>query len=131
MIETFICVAIAKEVMFGRIEEVAKEFGVNRDLMTYIVNNEAAKTKEGDFLPCGDGDTHLFDPTGKRHRSRGIVQINKYYHKEIPDSATYNVNFSLEFLATKIREGKCRKEWTTCRNYVKEFGSLPFPHHNT
>lgn len=134
MVESIICLAIAKEVMFARIEKVAKDFGVSRELMEYIVSNESAKTKDENnnvfFLPCGIGDTHLIDPKGNKHISRGIVQINEYWNPHIRPEDAFNVSFSLEFLASNLREGKCSR-WTTCRNYKKEFGTLPYPHHNT
>lgn len=130
MIEGLICVAIAKEVIFGRIDEVSKDFGVSRELMEYIVRNEAAKSKDGKwYYPCGDGDQHLTDPDGNRHRSRGIVQINEYYHPHISDKDAYGVQFSLEFLASNLRQGRC-DWWTTCRAYRTHYGGLPYPHTN-
>lgn len=118
MLESIVCLAIAKSVIFNKIEFYAKEFGVSESLMTYIVINESAKTKNGDFLPCGIGDTHLIDPNGNPHRSRGIVQINEFYNKNISDEEAFNVDFSLHFLATEIRLGRCSR-WTTCRMYMK------------
>jgi hypothetical protein len=129
MIESIVCLAIAKEVMFAKIETVSKDFGVSKELMEYVVSNESAKDKDGNFLPCGIGDTHLTDPKGNRHISRGIVQINEYWNPHIRPMDAYNVSFSLEFLASRLREGKCSM-WTTCRAYKTHYGGLPYPHSN-
>jgi hypothetical protein len=117
-----VCLAVSRALIFGQIAQVSHEMGVSESLMTYIVSHEAKLTPTGDFLPCGDGDGHLTDPLGAPHRSRGIVQINEYFHPEINDMSAYNVRFSLEYLASKLREGKC-SWWTTCRAYMKDFPS--------
>lgn len=119
LIETVICLALAKELVFQRIDEVARDFGVSPALMTYIVSNESARTEDGDFLPCGIGDDHLVAPDGKMHRSRGLVQINEYYNPQVRDREAFSMMFSLEFLASRLREGKCSM-WTTCRAYMKK-----------
>ena len=119
LIETILCLAISKEAMFGRIEDVAKDFGVSRVVMEYVVSNESARNSKGDFLPCGIGDTHLTTPKGDKHRSRGVVQINEYYNPQVTDASAFSITFSLEFLASKLREGKCSM-WTTCRAYMKK-----------
>lgn len=111
--------AIAKEVIFSKITEVSKDFGVSEAMLTYMVLNEAKKTPRGDFLPCGDGDTHLTDLEGNPHQSRGILQINKFYHPEVSDEQAYNPSFALEWTASRLRQGYC-KEWTTCRAYMKK-----------
>lgn len=119
MIETLLCAVVAKELVYGRIEQVSKEFGVSEGVLTYIIKNEAKKTRNGDFYPCGDGDEHLIDPNGNPHRSRGIAQINDYHHPYIRDKDAYNINFAIEWTASKLREGKC-SWWTTCRKLISE-----------
>lgn len=81
-------------------------------MLAYIVENESAKTKDGDFLPCGEGDKHMPAP------SVGITQISKHYWPELGDNPKY-LMFSLEWTASKLREGKCEL-WTTCRAYQKK-----------
>lgn len=91
--------------------------------MTYVVEHEAKRTASGDFLPCGVGDTQLTDPDGNPHRSRGIVQINSYYHSEVSDQEAFNVDFSLDFLGKALKEGKGH-EWTTYRAYKEKLLAL-------
>ncbi len=79
--------------------------------MTYIVDHEAPKTSNGDFLPCGKGDFHMPKP------SVGIVQISMFYHPQVTPELASNAVWSLEWLASRLREGKC-SWWTTCRDYV-------------
>lgn len=102
--------------MFHKISEVSKDFGVSEAQLTYIINNEAAKTSNGDFLPCGDGDLHM----GYSNRSRGVAQINRKYHPDISDKEAYDVDFALEWTASRLREGKCDM-WSTCRAYKKKY----------
>lgn len=116
IIEGIICLAISKELMLSKVTDVAKNFNVSESLLWYMVSNESARGPDGSFLPCVDGDTHLIDPNGTPHRSRGILQINEFFHPNVSDREAYNVMFSLEWTATKIRDGMCHL-WTTCRNY--------------
>lgn len=120
MIEFLFCAAISKELLYHKIIETSRDFGVSESAMMYVVNNEAKKTSTGDFLPCGDGDTNLTDKNGNPHQSRGIVQINKFYHPEVSDVQAYDVNYSLWFLATNLQKGQC-KQWTTCRVFMKKY----------
>jgi hypothetical protein len=115
MIEILVCAAIAKEIVFHKVAEVSKDFGISESMLAYIVENEAARTKDGDFLPCGEGDKHMPKP------SIGVTQISSYYHPEVGDNSKY-LMFSLEWTASKLREGKCSM-WTTCRIYKKNLAS--------
>jgi len=119
--ESIICVLVAKELVYNKIEEAAYDFGVPKEQLMYIIKNEAAKTRDGDYLPCGDGDLHLTDPTGKPHQSRGVAQINKYFHPDVRDIDAYNYKYAIEWTASRLREGKCSM-WTTCRAYNKLYG---------
>jgi hypothetical protein len=91
--------------------------------MSYVVFHESAKDQFGNLLPCGVGDRHLTDPNGNKHRSRGIVQINQYYNPTVTDEMAFNASFSLEYLASELRDGKCSK-WTTCREYLRKYPLL-------
>lgn len=82
--------------------------------MAYIVEHEAARTPTGDFLPCGKGDLHLEKP------SIGLVQISMIYHPDVPQNLAVNAQWSLEWLASRLREGKCYW-WTTCREWLKKW----------
>lgn len=118
IIEGIICIAISKELMLNKVSTVAHDFNVPESLLWYMVSHEAKRGPNGSFLPCGDGDTHLTTPDGTPHRSRGILQINEYWHPDVLDVNAYNASFSLEWTATKIRDGLCHL-WTTCREYKK------------
>lgn len=120
MIELAICHLLTKELVYHKIIEVSQRYAVSESAMTYVVTHEAPRTKSGDFLPCGNGDENLTDPAGNPHLSRGVVQINKYYHPEITDDEAYNVDFALAYLAQSIAEGRGH-EWTEYRAYQKLF----------
>jgi len=113
LIESLICVALAKELIYHKIVEVSKEYGVSESVMDYVVRNESS------YHNCAVGDTHLTDPEGNKHISRGLVQINEYYNATVTPEQAFDVDFSLRFLAEKLKEGKGRM-WTTYRNMQKE-----------
>jgi hypothetical protein len=127
IIESLVCAAIARELIFHKIVDVAARHNVSESAMTYVVMHEAAKMKDKDgnifLLPCGDGDGHLKDPDGEAHRSRGIVQINEYWHPEVSDEEAYDVDFALNFLAEGLKEGRGH-EWTTWREYTKRYQQI-------
>lgn len=127
IIESLLCAAIAREIVFHKIEEVSRQYGVSESVMTHVVMHEAKKTRDKNgnvfLLPCVDGDGHLKDPNGEPHRSRGIVQINEYWHPEVSDSEAYDVDFALAFLAKGLKEGRGH-EWTTWREYMKRYQQI-------
>jgi hypothetical protein len=87
--------------------------------MYYIVRGESG------FNPNTKGDTKIIcDRTGEAVYARGLVQITRCYHPEITDEQAFNIDFSLKFLAEKIRAGKCLQEWTVCREFAKKYPSL-------
>lgn len=98
---------VTKEYIYDRITRYSALYGVSEGLMTHIV------TKESQFNSLAVGDTHLTDPKGNRHISRGLVQINEYFNKDVTPEQAFDVDFSLDFLARKLSEGKCRL-WSTC-----------------
>lgn len=112
------CNPVAKEAIYAKIGHYSALYGVSEGMMTYVVFNESAKTPKGDLLPCGIGDTHLTDPNGNQHVSRGIVQINDYWQKEVTEAQAFDVDFSLDFLASNLSKGRCFW-WTTCRAWQR------------
>lgn len=72
--------------------------------MDYIVRHESG------YNNCARGDYHVPKP------SIGLVQINLWYHPDIRPIDAYNSLYALEWLASRLREGKCEL-WTTCRAY--------------
>ncbi len=112
------CAPVAKEAVYGKIERYSALYGVSEGMMTYVVFNESAKTPKGDLLPCGIGDTHLTDPNGNPHISRGIVQINEFYNNHVTPEQAFDVDFSLNFLADGLSKGYCSR-WTTCRAWKR------------
>lgn len=104
ILESFVCIALAKELIYTQIQEVSRDFGVSHELMDYIVRNESG------YQNCAVGDYHVPKP------SYGLVQINLYYHPYVRLQDAHSSLFALEFLASNLREGKCRL-WTTCRRY--------------
>ncbi len=125
MIETLVCVALAKSLVVDKIKYWSEELGAYPEIVSYIINNESKKDRHGDLLPCGDGDQHLSDPDGNAHRSRGIAQINEYWHPEVSDTDAYDPDFAIRFVIDGLRKGKC-SEWTTCRAFKKLHPKHPY-----
>lgn len=97
----------------GQIAIVSKEYGVSEDLLNQIV------FKESTYDPSKVGDTNLVcKRTGEKMRSRGIVQINDCWHPEVGDQEAFDIDYSLRFLATNIKNGRCR-EWSTCPEQMR------------
>lgn len=107
MIEGLLCVAIAKSLVYDKIVTVSKDYGVSEGLMDYIVRNES------NYNNCVQGDFHVPKP------SIGLVQINMHYHPYITPQQATDPTFALEFLASKLKEGKCDL-WTTCRAFKRK-----------
>lgn len=116
MIETIVCVALAKELIYSKIVSVAQEYDVSESVMDYVVRNESG------YNNCAVGDTHLVDPDGDPHVSLGAVQINRYYNPDISEAEATDIDFSLRFLAQKLKEGRGNL-WTTYRNLQKHIAS--------
>ena len=125
MLEAALCVALAKNLVIDKINFLSHEFGAYPEIVEYVVMNESKKDWRDRLLPCGDGDQHIDDPDGNPHRSRGIVQINEYWHPEVSDAAAYDPDFAILFLIKGLRDGKCH-EWTTCRKFKKENPDHPY-----
>jgi hypothetical protein len=100
------CAPVAKEAVYAKIERYSALYGVSEGMMDYIVRNESS------YRNCIDGDHFMPSP------SVGLVQISMHYWPEITREQAEDVDFSLNFLASKLSEGKCRL-WTTCRNWQR------------
>ncbi len=124
MIEALVCAAILKTDVIDMVRWHSRELGAYPEIVEYIVSNEAAKDKTH-FYPCGDGDQHLLDPNGNPHRSRGIAQINVYYHPEVTDEEAYDPHRAIAFIINGLRNGKC-SHWTTCRDFKAKNPDHPY-----
>lgn len=108
MIATVACVLLAKELLLHKITEVSRDYGVSESLVTFIVAHESQ------FNNCAVGDTHLAKP------SIGLVQISMLYNPNIKPREALDPQFALEYLASRIREGKATM-WSTYRLYKKAY----------
>lgn len=106
------CISLPKELIYAKITQYAQEYGVSESMMDYVVRHESR------YDNCAVGDTHLIDPDGNPHVSKGAVQINEYWNPKISESEALDIDFSLKFLASNLADGKCRL-WTTCRAFKK------------
>lgn len=105
MISALVCIVLAKELIYSKIEQVSHDYGVSEGLVTFIVENESH------FNNCAVGDTDLEKP------SLGLVQISMLYNPSVTPEMAYDPDFSLEFLASRIREGKVSM-WSTYRLWL-------------
>lgn len=111
--ETKIEEEITKSEAKDKIDHYAEMWGVSSHLMHYIVQNESSFRK--DVV----GDMHITCArTGEPVRARGPVQITECWYPQVTDAQAFDWDYSLNFLAKKLANGKCH-EWTTCRRYYK------------
>jgi hypothetical protein len=85
----------------------AVKYGVNPNLALWIVKHESQ------FNPRAKGDGEA---------SRGLWQISRIYHPEVPDAVAFNVASSTHWSLGRIRAGKAN-EWSTyhyCRTLYKD-----------
>lgn len=94
-------VLAAPDYLKTKIEKYAAEYQVSPDVMTTVVR-------------CESG----FKPTilGDEGQSRGLVQINKYWHSEITDAQAFDPDFALDFLASYLALGR-GSQWTCWRMF--------------
>ena len=97
----------SKEYIYDRLARYSALYGVSEGMMTHIAFAESSLNSRA------VGDTHLIDPKGNPHISRGVVQINEYWNPNITPEQAFDVDFSLDFLARKLKEKKCYL-WSTC-----------------
>jgi hypothetical protein len=88
----------------------ALEYGVNPNLALWIVKHES------EFNPHAKGDGEA---------SRGLWQISRIYHPEVPDSIAFSVALSTEWSLERIRSGKVN-EWSTYRFCRILYEDCPF-----
>jgi hypothetical protein len=100
------CVPMPKEQIYAKIVHYSALYGVSEGMMDYIVKNESS------YRNCIDGDHFMPSP------SVGLTQISLHYWPDITREQAEDVDFSLDFLASKLSDGKCRL-WTTCRAFQK------------
>jgi hypothetical protein len=89
------------------VQTQAVDHGVNPKLALWIVKHES------EFNPGAKGDGEA---------SRGLWQISRIYHPEVPDAVAFNVASSTEWSLDRIRSGKVN-EWSTyrfCRSLYKD-----------
>lgn len=104
MIETIACIALAKTLVFDKIEYYSRELGAYEGMVDYIVRNESG------YYNCAKGDFHVPKP------SLGLVQINLHYNESVKPEEAYDADFAIQYLINDLRRGKCDK-WTTCRKF--------------
>jgi hypothetical protein len=88
----------------------ALERGVDPKLALWIVKHESS------FNPRAKGDGEA---------SRGLWQISRIYHPEVPDAVAFNVASSTEWSLDRIRSGKVQ-EWSTYRFCRDLYEDCPF-----
>ncbi len=90
------------------VHQAAVKYGVSEETMRYIIKHESSNN------PTRVGDLNYFcKRTGKIGPSYGLVQINSCWHPEVSYSQAMNMEFSINFLAKALSQGKCY-EWSTC-----------------
>lgn len=93
------------------INKVSEKYGVSKDVIIHIVSNES------DFKENAVGDSNYVCPKGPNKGlvapSHGAVQISSCWHPEVTLEQANDFEFSVEFLARGLANGKCG-EWSTC-----------------
>jgi len=92
------------------IRNQAMEYGVNPKLALWIVKHES------EFNPRAKGDGEA---------SRGLWQISRIYHPEVPDAVAFDAASSTEWSLERIRSGKVN-EWSTYRFCRTLYEDCPF-----
>jgi hypothetical protein len=85
------------------VEAQAKLLGVNPELAICIV------THESQFNPTRLGDDG---------NSRGLWQISKIYHPEVPDNVAFSEVSSTQWALNWIKQGHIR-QWSTYKEYCE------------
>lgn len=96
-----------------KVSYYADKHNVDPKLAHYVVEHES----QYDRLAVGD--LYVFED-GKPIYARGLMQITRHYHPDIPDSCAFNADCALDWGMKKLSEGKC-SWWTTCRAYMKKY----------
>lgn len=92
------------------VAEVATGGLVDPKIMLYIAQSESHMNTH-----APDGDMSITcKRTGEPVRARGLFQITECYHPEITDTEAYDPMWSAKWATEQIRNGKCKKEFSTC-----------------
>ena len=75
---------------------IAKEFEISSSTLRNLVYSESK-----------------WNPNADNGYDRGLVQISRFYHKDITDEMAFDVDYSLRYAAKKIKDDKAH-EWTSC-----------------
>jgi hypothetical protein len=113
LIETALCIALAKSLVADKIEYYSKELGAYEGMVDYIVRNES------NYNNCAKGDLHVQKP------SLGLVQINLHYNPTVAPAQAYDADFAIQYLINDLKAGKCSK-WTTCRWFKQKYPTHPY-----
>lgn len=82
---------------------------ISPDVVLHIIQHESNWNTEA------EGDMNrICSRTGRAIRARGLVQITECYYPNISDVDAFNPKFAINFLISKLREGECRSQWSTC-----------------
>jgi hypothetical protein len=92
------------------VQSASKAAGVNPRISEWIVSHESSQRPEA----TGDGGD-----------SRGLWQINKTWHPEVPDACAYDVSCSTHWSLERIRDGYV-DEWSTWKYCRERFEDCPF-----
>ena len=92
------------------IRDRANDYGVSPFLALWIVKHESS------FNPQAKGDGEA---------SRGLWQISRVYHPEVPDAVAFDAGSSTDWSLQRIRDGKVN-EWSAYRNCRTLYRDCPF-----
>lgn len=105
--KSLIALPVPFETIDEKIDRYADQYNVSASLMRHIVERESG------YQPFIYGDkNYVCKRTGEIAPSRGLVQINKCHWPKEYEKA-HDVDFSLNFLASKLSTGNCNL-WSTC-----------------
>jgi len=92
------------------VRSAAEVAGVNPRVAQWVVSHESQYHPEA----TGDGG-----------ESRGLWQINRFYHPEVSDECAYDAECSTDWALQRILDGKIN-EWTTWKYCRAWFEDCPF-----
>lgn len=98
-----------KESMKATVYKLAKEYGVNPEVMINVINCENT-----DWIP--GLQSRIITKTGEREKSYGLAQIHLPSHPHITIKQASSPEFAIEFMAKEMSMGKASK-WS-CYNKI-------------
>lgn len=96
------------ETLDEKIDRYSEIYKVSSSTMRHIVSRESGGKRDA----LGDAG-YKCPSTGRIAPSRGIVQINECWHPNVTIEQAFDIDFSLNFLARHLKDGKCYL-WSTC-----------------